>query len=112
VPVSRERRAVYAHAPVYVAGVVEHGAAAGAPPHKRDGRGEDGGRAGLLRVGSAAVGQGAWVLQKAEVGFQPWVLVSADHDARPVGVQEEEFGSWRCFFEEVVLDGQIQVRVP
>jgi len=45
------------------------------------------------------------------VGFKPWVLVAADDDAGGVAVEEEgACGGWEgC--EEVVLEGEVEVRV-
>lgn len=46
-----------------------------------------------------------------QVDLHPWVLVSSNYDARSIPIKEENVGVCGRLLEEVMLDGEVEVRV-
>lgn len=103
--VARKVGARARHAPIQVAVVMEDGAAPGAPSHEVHVANV---RRFCVEGHSAAAGCCA---EHAQIHLGPGILVPADDDARAVRVEKKHRRVGRRFPQDVVLDGQIQIRV-
>jgi hypothetical protein len=50
-------------------------------------------------------------VEDAQIDLRPWILVTADDDARSVHIYEEDSAVGRALAKDVVFDREVEIRV-